>query len=35
MNADVEERGEAGCKLTDGLDIRIEKLYERDMWAMY
>jgi hypothetical protein len=29
------ERGEAGRKLTVGLDIKIKKLYERDKWVMY
>jgi hypothetical protein len=40
LNAEVEERreerrGEAGCKLIAGLDIRTKKLCERDEWVMY
>ena len=29
------ERGEAGYNLIAGLDIRTEKLCERDKWAIY
>jgi hypothetical protein len=29
------ERGEAGGKVTIGLDIRTKKLCERDMWTIY
>jgi hypothetical protein len=32
---EVEEIGEAGCKLTAGLAIRTKKFYERDRWTMY